>query len=199
MFGKPLKDAAYSALSIFKLCSDKKDLKEDISNLMAQYKSLAEAMKTVQTANDRKFVLLGSEISKTQENVKAIGDVVENRFTAKSRDIDQLTRSLNFFDHCMVHTKHFSNLVFKVGNYNSYLDLLYTHLKAYRSAFVSYRTNLYSAVSSLSCGYVTPNFLTPNRQAEIVHELTMEEVHRGTKLTSAISATKQRTTKLKLC
>ena len=143
-------------------------------------------MKTVQTANDKKFVVLGSEISKTQENVKAIRDVVENRFAATSKAIDQLTRSLNFFDHCVVHTKQFSNLVFKVENYNSYLDLVFTHLKAYRSAFVSYRTNLYSAVSSLSSGYVTPNFLTPNRLAEILHELTMEEVHRGTKLTPAI-------------
>ena len=34
--------------------------------------------------------------------------------------------------------------------------------------------------------YVTPNFLTPNRLAEIVHALTMEEVHRGTKLTPAM-------------
>ena len=186
ILGNPLKDAACSALSIFKLCSDNKDLKKDISTLMAQQNSFAETMKTVQTANDRKFVFLGSEISKTQENVKAIRDVVENRFAATSRAIDQLTRSLNFFDHCVVHTKHFSNLVFKVENYTSYLDLVFTHLKAYRSAFVSYRTNLYSAVSSLSSGYVTPNFLTPNRLAEIVHELTMEEVHRGTKLTPAI-------------
>ena len=70
-------------------------------------------MKTVQTANDKKFVLLGSEISKTQETVKAVSDVVENRFTATSRAIDQLTRSLNFFHHCAVHTKHFSTLFLK--------------------------------------------------------------------------------------
>ena len=36
ILGNPLKDAACSALSIFKLCSDKKDLKKDISTLMAQ-------------------------------------------------------------------------------------------------------------------------------------------------------------------
>ena len=99
--------------------------------------------------------------------------------------MDQLTHSLNYFSHCVVHTKHFGNLVFKVKNYSSYLDLVYTHMKTYRSAFVSYKTNLYSAVSSLSSGYVTTKFLTPNRVAEIVHELTME-VHRSTKLTSAV-------------
>ena len=65
------------------------------------------------------------------------------------------------------------------------MDLVYTHLKDCRSAFVFYRTNLFSAVSSLSSGYVTPNFLTLNRLAEIVHELTKEEVHRSMKLTTA--------------
>ena len=51
---------------------------------MAQQNSFVEAMKTVQTANDEKFVLLGSEISKTQENVKAIRDIVEKCFAATS-------------------------------------------------------------------------------------------------------------------
>ena len=70
-------------------------------------------MKTVQTANVRQLVSLGSEISKTQENNKAIRDVVENRFTATSGATNQLTPSLNFSDLCVLHTKHFSNLVFK--------------------------------------------------------------------------------------
>ena len=186
ILGNPLKDATCSALSVFKLYSDKKDLKKDISNLKAQKNSFAEAMKILQTTNERKFVLLGSEISKTQENVKMIRDVVDNRLTVTSRTIDQITRSLKFTNHCVLHTKHLSNLVFKVENYTSYLDLVYTHLKAYRSAFVSYRTNLYLAVSSFLSGYVTPNFLKPNRPAEIVLELTMEEVHRGRKLTPCI-------------
>ena len=136
ILGNPLKDVACSALSIFKLCSDNRDLKKDISTVMAQQNSFAEALKMVQTANDRKFVLLGSEISKTQEIVKAIRIVVENCFTPTSRVTNQLTRCLNFFDHCVVHTKQFNNLAFKLENYTSYFDLVYTHLKAYRSAFV---------------------------------------------------------------
>ena len=119
ILGNPLKDAACSALSIFKLCSDNKHLKNDILTLIAQQNSFAEALKTVQTANDRKFVFLGSEVSKTQENVRATRDVVENRFTATFRAIDQITCSLNFFDHCVVHTEQFSTLVFKVENYTS--------------------------------------------------------------------------------
>ena len=152
---------------------------------MAQQNSLAEALKTVQTAYDRKFLLLGSEITKTQHAAKAVRGVVENSFTSTFRIINQLTDSLNCFVHCVVHTEHFSNLVFEVEKYTSYLDLVYAHLKTYRSAFVPYRTNLYSAVSSLSSGYVTVNS-PPNGLIEIVHELTMEEVHHGIKLTPAI-------------
>ena len=160
--------SVFSALSIIILCSDIKDLKKGIATLMAKQNSFVEAMKTVQTTNGRKFVLFRSEISKTLENVKAIRDVVENCFTTTSRAIDQLTHSLIYFPHCMVHTKHFSNLVFKVAKCTSYLDLVYTRHKAYRSAFISYKTNLYSAVSSLSSGSVFPIFLTPIRLAEIV-------------------------------
>ena len=107
-----LKDAACSALSIFKLRSDNKDLKKDNSNIIAQQNFFIEAMKTVQTANDRKFVLLSLKNPKAQEIVETIRVVVGNRFTAASSDTDQLTRSLNFFDHCVVHTKHFSRPCF---------------------------------------------------------------------------------------
>ena len=137
---------------------------------MARQNYFAEEMKMVQTANDR----------------QSDWDVVENQFTATSRAIDQLTRPLNCFAHFVLYTKHFSNVIFKVENHISYLDIVYTHLKAYGSAFVSYRANLYSAVSSLTSGYVTPKFLTTNRLAEIVQELTVEKVHRGTKSRPAI-------------
>ena len=90
IIGNPIKGAACSALSICKLCSDKNDLKKDNLTLMVQHKFFGEAMKMVQTANNRKFVLLGSEISKTQEIVKLISDVVENRFTSTSRLTDLL-------------------------------------------------------------------------------------------------------------
>ena len=147
---------------------------------------LAETKKMVKTANDKKFFRLGSELSKTDDDDKAIRNGVGNRSTATSRTMDSPTHSLNYFADCVVHTKHFCNLVFKVENYISYLNLVYTHLRAYRSAIVSYRSNLYFPVSSLSSDYVTPNFLTNNHLAEIVHELTMKDVHCGTKLTPSI-------------
>ena len=45
---------------------------------------------------------------------------------------------------------------------------------------------MYSAVSSLSSGFVPPNFLTPDQLAAIVEDLTAEEIRQGTKLTPAI-------------
>ena len=142
----------------------------------------AESMKMVQTVNDRKFVLLGSETSMTQKNVNAFGDVVKNHLTATSEVIDQLFHSLNYFAHCAVHTKHFSNLVFKVENRTLYLDVVYTHLRFYQSAFVFCRSNLYSAVFSISSSYVAFVLSTPNCLAEIVPELSKEYFQRDTKL-----------------
>ena len=150
-------------------------------------------MRMVPTASDRKNVLLFPEISKTPENGKAIRVVVENRFTATSRAIDQLTHSLNDFAHFVFLTKHFSNLVFTNENDTSNLDLVYIHLKAYRSPFVPYRTHLYSAVSSLSSGCVTPTFLTPTSKTEINNELSMEEFHCGTKLIPALQVSNEAT------
>ena len=97
----------------------------------------AETRKTDQTASDKKFVLLSSEILKAYENVKAKRNLVKNRSTATARAIHQLTHSLKYFLFGVVHTKHFSNIVFQFESYTLYLDLVYNHLKGYRSAFVS--------------------------------------------------------------
>ena len=45
---------------------------------------------------------------------------------------------------------------------------------------------MYSAISSLSSGFVPLSFLTPDQLAAIVKDLTKEKIGRGTKLTSAI-------------
>ena len=60
------------------------------------------------------------------------------------------------------------------------------HLKSNRASLVSYKTSMYSAVSSLSSGFVPPNFLTPDQLAAIVEDLTAKKIRRGTKLTPAI-------------
>ena len=67
----------------------------------------------------------------------------------------------------------------------SYLDLAHMHLQSYRASFVSYKTSLYSAVSSLSLsGLVPPVFFTNNQLT--VEDFTAEQIRRVRKLTTAI-------------
>ena len=81
--------------------------------------------------------------------------------------------------------RQFEIFVDKVHNYTSYLDLAYMHLKSYRASFVSCKASMYSAVSSLSSGFVPPNLLTPDQLAALIEDRTTEEIRRGTKLTPA--------------
>ena len=60
------------------------------------------------------------------------------------------------------------------------------HLKSYPPSLVSHKTFMFSAVSSPSSGFVPLNFLTADKIAQIVEDLTAEEIRRGKKLTPAI-------------
>ena len=70
--------------------------------------------------------------------------------------------------------------------YISYLNSLYTHVKTYRAAFYAYKKALFSTLSSLAAGYVTPQYLLPDQLASIVKELADDEFLRRTKLSPAI-------------
>ena len=60
------------------------------------------------------------------------------------------------------------------------------HVKSYRAALYAYQNALYSTISSLAAGYVSPQFLLPSQLASIVNELTHDEILRGTKPSPAI-------------
>ena len=70
--------------------------------------------------------------------------------------------------------------------YLSQIGTLYTHFKAFRAAFYSYRNNFFSKISSLATGQITPQFLLPTQLAIIVQELAAEEFRKGSKLTPTI-------------
>ena len=74
----------------------------------------------------------------------------------------------------------------QLQEYISYLNSLYTHVKSYRAAFYAYKIALFSTLSSLAAGYVTPQFLLPDQLASIVKELANDEILRGSKLSPAI-------------
>ena len=63
------------------------------------------------------------------------------------------------------------------------MGTLYTHIKTYQAAFYPYKFNLFSTISSLASGQITPQFLLPQDIAGIVCTLSEEESYRGTKLT----------------
>ena len=74
----------------------------------------------------------------------------------------------------------------EIRNFIWDLGTLYTHIKSYQAAFYAYKINLFSTNSSLASGQITPQVLVPNAIADIVKELSNDEVHRGTKLSTAI-------------
>ena len=140
-------------------------------------------MKTTQTPNES----ISSSLAPNYSRQKKTSNLLEMlKETVTSRALDAFTCPLNCFAQYLVYTKDFNKFIIKIYNYIPYLKLLHSHLKSYRSAFLSYRINTYSVLSSLSFGYVTPYFLTPTCLAETIHEFTMEEVDRCRKLTPAI-------------
>ena len=66
------------------------------------------------------------------------------------------------------------------------ISIQYTHVKSYRAAFYAYKIALFSTLSSLAAGFVTPQFLLPDQLASIVKELANDEILRGTKLSPGI-------------
>ena len=55
VLGSPVKDAACSALSVFNLCTDNKDLEENVDHVMATQKQFQAVLERVQTKNLRIF------------------------------------------------------------------------------------------------------------------------------------------------
>ena len=186
VLGNPIPNAACKALSILSLCSDNSALKNNVRNLLQRQATFEKSLHRVQQANDQKFFLLGKKIADTQKSVEPLRHVIDARLNATGETIRQLDCRLIIMSNCMSIQRQFEIIVDKVHNYTSYWDLAYMHLKPYRASFVSHKTSMYSAVSSLSSGFVPPNFLTPDQLTAIVADLTAEEIRRGTKLTPAI-------------
>ena len=186
VLSNPIQYAACKTLSIFSLCSDNSVLKNNVRNILQRQTTFEKSLHRVQEANDENFFLLGTEIADTQKSVEALRDVLDARLNATGEAIRQLDSRLIIKSNCMSIQRQFEIIVDKIHNNTSYLDLAYMHLKSYRASFVSYKTSMYSAVSSLSSGFVPPNFLTPDELAAIVENLSAEEICRGTKLTPAI-------------
>ena len=56
----------------------------------------------------------------------------------------------------------------------------------FRAKFYAYKIELFSTLSSLADGYVTPHFLLPDQLASTVKQLANDKILRRTKLSPAI-------------
>ena len=186
ILGDPIKDAACTALSIFNMCDDNSQLSRDIEAAMDTQQQTILTLQRVQAKNDDNFFLLGNEVKETQNNVKQIRDQVNEHLQTLDARMRTIKIELLAYKECrrveMVHLRFLQ----EIRNFISDLGTLYTHIKSYQAAFYAYKINLFSTISSLASGKITPQFLVPNAIADIVNELSNDEIRRGTKLSPAI-------------
>ena len=135
--GEPIKNAACNALSIFNLCKNNDALSRDVDNIMRTQDAIVKNLERVQTRNDKNFFLLGKEIKRTQESVRTLKEVVDVRFKHMEFYLVNATlflaRTSLACDHVIVRHMH---LLQPIRHYVYQMGTLYTHLKAYRAAFL---------------------------------------------------------------
>ena len=186
ILGDPVKDAACSARSIFRLCSDNTELEADVENLLKQQTVFQKTLARVQNRNGEYFFLLGNEIKETQESVAKNTEVVSDKLQNLDVELREIKGVITHLVDCNEHLAQTTNFYQQLQEYISYLNLLYTHVKSYRAAIYAYKIALFSTLSSLAASYVTPQFFVPDQLASIVKELANDEILRGTKLSLAI-------------
>ena len=143
-------------------------------------------MQRVQSANDENFFLLSNEVRATQQNVKNHRDAVNDQLQVLQDRINGIQGDLIQHKECQRRQAQHSLFRQEIRYAISHLGTLYTHIKSYQAAFYAYKINLFSTISSLASGQITPQFLLPHEIAAIVRTLSEEESYRGAKLTPAL-------------
>ena len=182
ILGDPVKDAPCSALSIFSLCSDNRELEADVKNLLQQQTVFQKTLERVQNRNDGNFFRLGNEKKETHESEAKITEVVKNNLQKLDVELREIKEVISNIVDCNAHLAQTINFYQQLQEYISYLNSLYTHVKSFCAAFYAYKIALFSTLYSLAAGYVTPQFLLPDQLASIVKELANDEILRRTKL-----------------
>ena len=130
--------------------------------------------------------MLGNEIKDTQDSVVKITKLVGTQLKALEKELMEIKGVIANLPVCNQQLIHSMSFFQQIRDYIDHLGTLYTHIKSYRTAFYAYQIALYSTISSLAGGYVSPQFLLPSQLASIVNERAHDEILRGTKLTPAI-------------
>ena len=111
---------------------------------------------------------MGNEIKETQESVAKTTEVVKGNLQKLDVELREIKGVISHLVDCNAHLAQTINFYQQMQEYISYLNSLYTHAKSYRAAFYAYKIALFSTLSSLAAGYVTPHFLLPDQLASIV-------------------------------
>ena len=162
ILGDAVKDAARSALSIFSFCSDNTELEADVENLLEQHTVFQKTLERVQNRNDENFLVLGNELQETQESVAKITEFVNDNLQKVHVELREIKGVISHLVDCNAHMAQTLTFYQQLQEYNSYLNSLYTHIKSYRVTLYAYKIALFSTLSSLAAGYVTPQFLLPD-------------------------------------
>ncbi len=178
ILGNPIKNAACKALSIFDMCEDQSKLKNTVNGILKGQKQLEANLKRMADVANEKFFLLGTEIEQTQKSVEAVKNVMNENFQRTQNNILQIANAVKDINECQARAADLHQFENELGNYATYLSAVFAHYKAFRASFYAYQTSLYSAIASLSSGFITPNILTPDQIRQVVDELTDEEVRR---------------------
>ena len=186
ILGDPLKEAACTAVSIFNLCDDTSTLSHDVDHILKIQEETIATLQRVQSANDENIFLLGNGVRVTQQNVKKLRDAVNDHLQVLHDPMNGIQGDLIQHKDCQRRQAQHSLILQEVRYVISHLDTLDTHIKSYQAAFYAYKINLFSTISSLASGQITPQFLLPQEIADIVRTLSVEESYHGTKLTPAI-------------
>ena len=122
ILGDPVKDAAFSALSIFSLCSDNTELEADVENMLKQQTVFQKTLERVQNRNDENFILLGNEIKETQESVEEITKVVSDNLQKLDVELRRIKGVLSHLVDCNAHLAQTKSFYQQLQEYNSYLN-----------------------------------------------------------------------------
>ena len=124
--------------------------------MLKQQTVFQKTLKRVQNRNDENVFLLGNEIKETQESVAKITEVVSDNLQQLDVELREIIEVFSHLVDCNTHLAQTINFYQQLQEYISYLNSLYTHVKSYRAAFYAYKIALFSTLSSLEAGYVTP-------------------------------------------
>ena len=158
-----MKEAACTAVCIFNLCDDTSSSSQDVDQILKTQEETIATLQRVQSANDENIFLLGNEVRVTQQNVKNLRQAVNDHLQVLHDPMNGIQGDLIQHKECQRRQAQHSLILQEIRYVISHLGTLDTHKKSYQAAFHAYKINLFSTISSLVSGQITPNSFYPRK------------------------------------